>query len=142
MFSPRLYIQELWATIQPHWWRMVCSTHAIFVIHSWYINDRYAVERNTNHIKIWFWPRNSDGVPSDIASGSSSINLKDWVKHKKKTPNVAYCSDHDLTQGKPTAHFPDTFCDIDHRFQEHNIIINLTFCERSVTYADDLPVLK
>jgi len=32
-------------------------------------------------------------------------------------------------QGIPTAYFPNSYCDIESRFQEHNIIINLTFCE-------------
>lgn len=36
----------------------------------------------------------------------------------------------------PAAYFPDTFCNIDSRFQEHNIIINLTFCEQLVSGLD------
>ena len=95
------------------------------------IGGRYVMERTANHIKIWFWPRTSDDVPSDIVSGSSNINPKRWV-------NVLACWLSDWAtdlhcQGTPAAYFPDTFCNIDSRFQEHNIIINLTFCEQLVT---------
>ena len=39
----------------------------------------YAMERNNNFIKAWFWPRNSGSVPSDVKSGASSVNTDNWV---------------------------------------------------------------
>jgi hypothetical protein len=70
---------------------------------------RYAMERTTKFIKVWFWSRNAPDVPSDVLSGSGSINTDAW--------------------GTPTAYFPNTQCDIDSHFTPSNIIINLTFCE-------------
>ncbi|KAJ6562592.1 2 beta-glucanase [Mycena capillaripes] len=67
----------------------------------------YAVERTNSFIKVWFWPRNG-GVPSDISSGSTSVNTANW--------------------GTPAANFPATSCPISSKFGSHNIIINLTFC--------------
>ncbi|KAL0958590.1 hypothetical protein HGRIS_013931 [Hohenbuehelia grisea] len=68
----------------------------------------YAVERTTSFIKIWFWPRNSGSVPSDVRNGGSSVNTGNW--------------------GTPTAYFPNSQCDLNSHYQENNIIINLTFC--------------
>ncbi|KAF9035192.1 endo-1,3(4)-beta-glucanase [Panaeolus papilionaceus] len=67
----------------------------------------YAIERTTNHISVWFWPRNGN-VPSEIKSGSRSANPDSW--------------------GTPTAYFPNTYCNIPQFFAENNIIINLTLC--------------
>jgi hypothetical protein len=68
------------------------------------------MERTRMFIKIWFWPRNAVNVPPDVRSSSSgSINTDAW--------------------GTPTANFPNTQCDIDNKFSDSNIIINLTFCE-------------
>ncbi|KAJ7796949.1 hypothetical protein B0H14DRAFT_2913072, partial [Mycena olivaceomarginata] len=63
----------------------------------------YAVERTNAFIKVWFWPRNR-GVPSDISSGSTSVNTDNW--------------------GTPVANFPSTTCPISSKFGPHNIIIN------------------
>ncbi|KAH9983471.1 endo-beta-glucanase [Russula compacta] len=71
----------------------------------------YAMERTTTSIKIWFWPRGFPNVPSDVLNGSGSINTDDW--------------------GIPTANYPNTLCEIDKKFTDSNIIINLTLCELS-----------
>ena len=71
------------------------------------------MERTPKFIKIWFWPRHPNVVPSDVLNGNSgSINTDAW--------------------GTPTAYFPDTDCDINSKFSPSNIIINLTFCEFSL----------
>ncbi|KAI0260952.1 2 beta-glucan [Gloeopeniophorella convolvens] len=67
----------------------------------------YAMERTGSFVKVWFWARNGN-VPSDVASGSGSVNTDNW--------------------GTPTAYFPNTQCDIDSHFGPANIVINLTFC--------------
>ena len=71
--------------------------------------NRYAIERTTTFIKIWFWPRGASNIPSDVLNGASSVNTDNW--------------------GSPTANFPNTQCDINGKFGPANIIINLTFCE-------------
>jgi len=68
----------------------------------------FAMERTTDFIKVWFWPRNDDSVPSDVMGSSTAVDTDDW--------------------GTPAAAFPDTSCNISEFFQEHNIIINLTLC--------------
>ncbi|KAH9938888.1 laminarinase [Epithele typhae] len=68
----------------------------------------YAMERTNSFIKVWFWPRNSGNIPSDVKSGSTSINTGNW--------------------GTPFAYFPSQSCDLSSHFGAHNIIINLTFC--------------
>ncbi|KZT64040.1 glycoside hydrolase family 16 protein [Daedalea quercina L-15889] len=68
----------------------------------------YAMERTAEYIRVWFWARNQDGIPSDITGGASSVDTDDW--------------------GTPIAYFPDTSCDIGKVFSENNIIIDLTFC--------------
>ncbi|KAH9850499.1 laminarinase [Lenzites betulinus] len=68
----------------------------------------YAMERTTSFIKVWFWSRTDGSVPSDVSSGSTSINTDNW--------------------GTPYAFFPSQSCDLTSHFGEHNIIINLTLC--------------
>ncbi|KAF5313915.1 hypothetical protein D9619_013046 [Psilocybe cf. subviscida] len=68
----------------------------------------YAIERTSQFIKIWFWPRNSGSVPSDVKNGASKANTDAW--------------------GTPTAFFPNNSCNIPQFFSAHNIIINLTLC--------------
>jgi len=68
----------------------------------------YAMERTSQFIRVWFWARNQDGIPSDITGGVSSVNTDDW--------------------GTPIAYFPDDDCDINKVFGNNNIIIDLTFC--------------
>ncbi|KAG8706067.1 hypothetical protein FRC11_008536 [Ceratobasidium sp. 423] len=68
----------------------------------------YAMERTSTYIKVWFWPRNSATVPSQVKNGASSIDTSTW--------------------GTPFAAFVNTSCDINAKFGPNNIIINLTFC--------------
>ncbi|KZV62425.1 glycoside hydrolase family 16 protein [Peniophora sp. CONT] len=68
----------------------------------------YASERTSTEVKIWFWPRTATNIPSDVKSGSSTINTNNW--------------------GRPQAYFPNTNCDIGSHFNDNNIVINLTFC--------------
>ena len=76
---------------------------------------RYAMERTTTFIKVWFWPRQASDVPSDVRNGNSgSINTDAW--------------------GTPTAYFPNTQCDVNSKFTPSNIVINLTFCEFSLLH--------
>ncbi|KAG6811164.1 hypothetical protein H0H92_008687 [Tricholoma furcatifolium] len=46
----------------------------------------FAVERNDNFIKVWFWPRNSASVPSDMSSGASSVDTDNWVGMMTQCP--------------------------------------------------------
>jgi hypothetical protein len=73
---------------------------------------RYAIERTTTFIKIWFWPRYAANIPQDIQNRPNTVNTDSW--------------------GTPTAFFPNTQCDINGEFAPANIIINLTFCEKFV----------
>ncbi|TFY60536.1 hypothetical protein EVJ58_g5085 [Rhodofomes roseus] len=68
----------------------------------------YALERTSEYIRVWFWARNQDGIPSDISGGASSIDTDDW--------------------GTPIADFPDDDCAINEVFGNNNIIVDLTFC--------------
>jgi len=68
----------------------------------------YAMERTTTEVKVWFWPRTSTSVPSDVWNGESIIDTDNW--------------------GEPQAYFPDTDCNFASYFNNNNIIINLTFC--------------
>ncbi|KAF8708398.1 glycoside hydrolase family 16 protein, partial [Rhizoctonia solani] len=68
----------------------------------------YAMERTSSYIKVWFWPRNSGAVPSQVRNGASSIDTSTW--------------------GRPFALFVNSSCNIASKFGPENIIINLTFC--------------
>ncbi|KAI1790892.1 endo-beta-glucanase [Ganoderma leucocontextum] len=68
----------------------------------------YAMERSDAGVKIWFWPRGSSSIPSDVSSGATSVDTDNW--------------------GTPFADFPSTDCDMTSHFGPHNIVINLTFC--------------
>jgi len=68
----------------------------------------YAMERTSSYIKIWFWGRDNNAVPSDVSGCGSLINTDSW--------------------GTPTAYFTSDSCDIASHFGLHNIIIDLTFC--------------
>ncbi|KAJ7825119.1 hypothetical protein B0H14DRAFT_2821346, partial [Mycena olivaceomarginata] len=78
----------------------------------------YAVERTNAFIKVWFWPRNR-GVPSDISSGSTSVNTDNWYESPNNLSNPRV-----LFWGTPVANFPSTTCPISSKFGPHNIIIN------------------
>ncbi|QRW19508.1 endo-1,3(4)-beta-glucanase [Rhizoctonia solani] len=66
------------------------------------------MERTSTYIKVWFWPRNSGAVPSQVRNGASSIDTSTW--------------------GRPFALFVNSSCNIASKFGPENIIINLTFC--------------
>lgn len=75
-----------------------------------FLAGRYAMERTNRSISVWFWPRDSPNVPSDVRSGTSAtVSTGGW--------------------GTPLAAFVDDTCSISSHFGAHNIIINLTFCE-------------
>lgn len=65
----------------------------------------YATEWTSDHIKIWFFPRNS--IPFDIRRGKPNPEL--WSK-----PQTSF-------QGSST-------CDIDSHFANHKLIFDTTFC--------------
>ncbi|KAJ8463021.1 hypothetical protein ONZ45_g17727 [Pleurotus djamor] len=67
----------------------------------------YTIERTPTFIKVWFFSR-TDEVPDDVRNGGVVVNTDNW--------------------GPPTAFFPNTQCDIEKHFDEHYIVINLTFC--------------
>ena len=95
---------------------------------------RFAVERTDTAINIWFWSRSSFFVPSEVKSGSDTVDPDGWVCenysilvldniHQKYLAGLARCP------------FPDTFCDFLSHFSEENIIINLTLCKLSLFYS-------
>lgn len=63
----------------------------------------YAMEWNSDHIKIWFFPRGA--IPPDVLG-----------------PNPEPAS-----WGLPAARFSGG-CDINSKFREHKIVFNITFC--------------
>ena len=71
-------------------------------------SSRYAMERTSSFIKVWFWPRQGD-VPSDVVNSAKTVDTDAW--------------------GTPVAFFPNTQCNLEQFFAAHNIIINLTLCE-------------
>ena len=48
----------------------------------------YAMERNNDFIKMWFWPRNGN-PPADVRNGASSVNTDNWVC---KVPSIVLSS--------------------------------------------------
>ncbi len=68
----------------------------------------YAMERSSQGVKVWFWPRHAKGIPADVAKGSKTVNPDKW--------------------GTPAAHFPSTSCNMASHFGPHNIVINLSLC--------------
>ena len=40
---------------------------------------RFAMERTTTFINIWFWARNDGSVPSDVQSGGPYVDTDNWV---------------------------------------------------------------
>ena len=40
---------------------------------------RFAMERTPTFIKIWFWSRHTSDIPSDVQSGTSTVNTSNWV---------------------------------------------------------------
>ncbi|WRT63876.1 uncharacterized protein IL334_000802 [Kwoniella shivajii] len=61
----------------------------------------------TRGFSFWFWPHNAATAPTDITTGSQVVMESLW--------------------GTPIANFPTDQCDVSQQFDEHEIIINLTF---------------
>ena len=40
---------------------------------------RYAMERNEQHISIWFWARDDPTTPDEIKEGLPFVNSLTWV---------------------------------------------------------------
>jgi hypothetical protein len=40
---------------------------------------RFAMERTSSFIKVWFWSRAAGGIPSDVLNGGSTVNTDNWV---------------------------------------------------------------
>jgi hypothetical protein len=72
-------------------------------------HPRWAMERTTTQISVWFWPRNDGSVPSEVRNGASDVTPGNW--------------------GTPVAKFVNNNCDINSKFGPNNIIINLTLCK-------------
>lgn len=75
---------------------------------NWHGGGWYVMERATNEINVWFYPRYTGDVP-------------ELVKFKAGSLDTAQL-------GMPTANFPNTHCDIEKKFGPQWIVINLTFC--------------
>lgn len=60
-----------------------------------------------NGVRMWYFPNNApNSIPSDLASGSSTVSPDNW--------------------GTPNAHFPVAYCYND--FGPHKIIFDITLC--------------
>lgn len=44
--------------------------------------DRYALERTSDHIKIFFWSRKDPSVPLEVREGLSTISPSNWVSYQ------------------------------------------------------------
>lgn len=40
----------------------------------------WAMERTNDFIRVFFWPRNAGGIPSDVLNGGSSVDTDNWVR--------------------------------------------------------------
>lgn len=91
---------------------------------------RFAMERTSQHISIWFWARNNLSVPEDVKRGDIQVNPTKWVSFtsypRHTSISFSLCVLH--LQGVPTAYFPNTDCDLNKFFSANNLIINLTLC--------------
>lgn len=70
---------------------------------------RYAMERTSTHISLWFWSRTDASVPAEVKNGSGAVSPATW--------------------GTPYANFVNNSCDFGSHFGPENIIINLTLCK-------------
>lgn len=95
----------------------------------------YAMERTTDKILVWFWPR-SGGAPSTVTSPGNQLDTAIFVSaltdtHRATGSILSFF----LLQGMPSAAFPSSNCDIQSHFGAHNIIINLALCASTCTFA-------
>lgn len=93
-----------------------------------YSGDRFAIERTTTYINVWFWPQNVGNPPADVRNPVGTVNTANWVRLLVGMRNSRAEKLILDAQGTPFANFPNTQCDIASMFGPHNIIINLTFC--------------
>ena len=72
----------------------------------------YALARSKEYgIKVWFWPRKSLLVPTDVRRNGDTVNPDRW--------------------GIPTAYFPtEDNCGYEEHFDAHMFVFDLTFCVR------------
>jgi len=72
----------------------------------------YALARSKEYgIKVWFWPRASPLVPSDVRRDCGTARPDSW--------------------GPPTAYFPTgDNCEYEEHFDAHMMVFDLTFCVR------------
>jgi hypothetical protein len=106
----------------------------------------YAVERASNHIKVWFWSRDSESAPAAVKSGAKTVDPDTWVSRPGWGRSAGWFSFK--LQGEPDAFFPGgQNCDINKKFGPQNIIINLTFCTPAIDFtaapqgADQFPLV-
>jgi len=85
------------------------------------------MERTSSAIKVWFWPRNGGGAPSEITSGSGSINPDNWGVFGAP---LMGCGKQltAVNTGTPMANYNSNNCNIASKFKAANVIINLTLC--------------
>lgn len=118
---------------------VVDGTYPLHVVVDWQwpLSDRFAMERSSTNIKVFFWPRNSGSVPNEVRNGAGSVNPDNWVRYT--CWNAHGCLDWcDALKGTPIANFPNSQCNLDSHFSAHNIIINLTFCKSSFILPSSL----
>ena len=98
----------------------------------------YAVERSRSFIKVWFWPRNVN-PPDDVRTGNDQINTDSWVNRSLEHSIPRLTCFNLCTKGTPTAVFSsNSKCDLNAKFGENNIIIDLTLCgDYAGTFWDD-----
>ena len=41
--------------------------------------SRFAIERTSDFIKVWFWSRSDPNVPADVLNGDSTVVPTNWV---------------------------------------------------------------
>jgi hypothetical protein len=60
---------------------MVCwdTRLKLIVLISFISFARYALERTPDFIKVWFWSRSDNSVPSDVKNGALSVETDRWV---------------------------------------------------------------
>ncbi|KAG9030750.1 hypothetical protein FRB95_003596 [Tulasnella sp. JGI-2019a] len=105
----------------------------------------HVMERTDRWVKIWFWPRNDPSLPYEIQNAIDSARLLE-PKHESAPRSKHNAPDYELesesdksesesfpvinpkTWGAPYTNFGQgDRCDMS-KFQDQNIIINLTFC--------------
>lgn len=89
------------------------------------MSARYAVERTTNHFKIWFWGRDDPNTPFDVHTGDSTTDPSGWVRLLFFWLSVCLVLDP-LFQGEPSVYVPTAPCNFASHFKAQSIVIGLT----------------